>query len=156
MKIKQHGVAYICKISILTVTLLVFSAAVAVSAEFVSVNKDGVNVRSGPSTSNNVLFKLPLGYPLKVIAKEDKWLNVSDFEGDKGWIFGTLVSKTPFVIVTVKEGNVRSGPGTNFDRVGSVTREVILKKLEQKGSWIKVSHPRLTGWVHAKLVWPQT
>lgn len=154
MKIKQQGMAYIFKVSILTVALLICSAAAVLSAEFVSVNRDGVNVRSGPSTDNKVLFKFPVGYPLKVIGKQGDWLKISDFEGDKGWIFGALVSKTPFVIVTVKDGNVRSGPGTNFDRVGSVTREVILKKLEQQGSWIKVSHPRLSGWVHSKLVWP--
>jgi SH3-like domain-containing protein len=154
MKIKQNGIAYIFKISMLTVALVAWSATIALSAEFVSVNKDGVNVRSGPSTSNEVLFKFPLGYPLKVIDRQDKWLKVSDFEGDKGWIFETLVSKTPYVIVKVKEGNVRSDPGTNFAKVGSVAREVILKKLEQQGSWIKVSHPRLTGWVHDTLVWP--
>lgn len=154
MKIKQQGMVYIAKISTLAVMLIIGSVTVALSAEFVSVSKDGVNVRSGPSTSHQILFKFPAGYPLKVIGRQGKWLKISDFEGDKGWIFSTLVNTTPFVIVTVKEGNVRSGPGTNFDRVGSVTREVILRKLEQKGSWVKVSHPRLTGWVHTKLVWP--
>ncbi len=154
MKIKQQGLAYIFTISILAIMMVIGSAAVVVAAEFVSVNRDEVNVRSGPSTTNQILFKFPAGYPLKVIGRQGEWLKISDFEGDKGWIFGPLVSTAPFVIVQVENGNVRSGPGTNFDRVGNVTREVILRKLEEQGSWVKVSHPRLTGWVHEKLVWP--
>jgi hypothetical protein len=27
-------------------------------------------------------------------------------------------------------------------------------QVEQKGDWVKVSHPDLTGWVHKDLVWP--
>ena len=100
------------------------------------------------------MFQLPAGYPLKVLAHEGKWLKVSDYENDKGWIFSSLVSKTPYVIVKVKEGNVRSGPGTKYDKVGKVVRDVILKRTERKGDWVKISHPRLTGWIHKTLVWP--
>ncbi len=134
--------------------VVLVSATGSLAAEFVSVSKDEVNVRSGPSVKNELIFKLPKGYPLKVLDKKDKWLKVSDFENDKGWIYGSLVSKTPYVIVKVKEGNIRSGAGTNYDKVGTVTREVILKKLDKKGDWIKVSHPEVTGWIHSDLVWP--
>jgi uncharacterized protein YraI len=54
----------------------------------------------------------------------------------------------------VKDGNVRSGPGTRYDKVGKVVREVILKQVDRKGDWIKVSDPRLTGWIYKNLVWP--
>ena len=126
----------------------------AQAAEFVSVVKDGVNLRSGPDTKYEVLFQLPSGYPLKVLAHKGNWLKVSDYENDKGWIHKNLVSKTPYVIVTVKQGNVRSGPGTKYSKVGRVERDVILKRVGRKGDWIKVSHPQLTGWIHKKLLWP--
>ncbi len=58
------------------------------------------------------------------------------------------------MIVKVKEANVRSGAGTNYKKVGSVMREVILKKVDRKGDWIKIKHPQLTGWLHKKLIWP--
>ena len=73
---------------------------------------------------------------------------------DQGWIFAPLVSNTKYVIVTVKEGNVRSGPGINYKKVGSVVREVILKKVKQDGDWVQVDHPKLKGWLHRKLIWP--
>ena len=151
---RSKGIKQMVKISGLLTVLVIFSAVTVMAADFVSVKKDGVNLRSGPTTSDDILFQLPAGYPLKVLARKGKWMKVSDFENDKGWIFNTLVSTTPYVIVKVKEGNVRKGPGTNYPKVGSVAREVILKKIERKGEWIKVSHPKITGWLHSTLIWP--
>jgi SH3-like domain-containing protein len=131
-----------------------FALGTALAAEYVSVVKDGVNLRSGPKTDAPVLYQLPAGYPLEVLSKEGQWLKVSDYEGDKGYITEALVSKTPYVIVKVKECKVRSGPSTNDPVVGNGVKDVIFKKGEQKGDWIKVTHPELTGWVHKDLVWP--
>ncbi len=137
--------------------LLTFSALIAVSAmaaDYVSVNNNGVNLRSAPDTHSSILYELPAGYPLKVLKRKGNWLKVSDFENDKGWIFSSLVSKSNYVIVKVKEGNVRSGPGKNYQKVGTVAREVILQRLKTKGDWVKVRHPRLTGWIYKTLLWP--
>ena len=142
------------RIGVLAAALVGALTVSAMAAEFVSVVKDGVNLRSGPETKHEILFQLPAGYPLKVLARQGEWLKVSDYENDKGWIFAGLVSKTRYVIVKVKEGNVRSGPGTKYDKVGKVVRDVILKRTERKGDWVKSSHPQLTGWLHKTLVWP--
>ena len=53
-----------------------------------------------------------------------------------------------------KEGNVRSGPGVNYGKVGNVVRDVILQQTGREGDWIKFQHPQLKGWIHRKLVWP--
>lgn len=151
---RSTGIQALTKSVVMAASIVLFATASVMAAEFVSVVKDGVNLRSGPATNNEVLFQLPAGYPLKVLARKGKWLKVSDFENDKGWVFKTLVSRTPYVIVNVKECNARSGPGTGFKKVGTLAREVILKKIGRKGEWVKVSHPQLTGWVHSKLVWP--
>lgn len=143
------------RICILTAVLAIMMTGVLEAAEFVSVVKDGVNLRSGPTTSHEILFQLPAGYPLKVLEREKKWIKVSDYENDKGWIYASLVSQTSYVIVKVKEGNVRSGPGTSYDKIGKVVRDVILKKVSTKGDWFKVRHPELTGWIYHTLVWPK-
>ncbi len=143
------------RVCFLTAALAIMLSGVASAAEFVSVVKDGVNLRSGPATSHEVLFQLPAGYPLKVLSRDKKWIKVSDYENDKGWIYASLVSKTSYVIVKSDEGNVRSGPSTSYDRIGKVVRDVILKKVDKKGDWLKVSHPELTGWIYRNLVWPR-
>ena len=124
------------------------------AAEYVSAARDGVNLRSGPDANANVLFQLPAGYPLEVLGKQGGWYKVSDYEGDKGWIQESVVNKTPYVIIKVKECKIRSGPSTSEKVVGSGVKDVILARVEKKGDWIKVSHPNLTGWVHKDLVWP--
>ena len=124
------------------------------AAEYVGPTKDGVNLRSGPDTNSTVLYQLPAGYPLEVLGKQGSWYKVSDYEGDKGWIQDSVVNKTPYVIVKVKECKIRSGPKLSEKVVGNGVKDVILAKVEQKGEWIKVSHPNVTGWVHKDLVWP--
>jgi SH3-like domain-containing protein len=143
------------RVCTLTAVLAVMLSGVAGAAEFVSVVKDGVNLRSGPTTTHEILFQLPAGYPLKVLERDKKWIKVSDYENDKGWIYAGLVSEASYVIVNTNEGNVRSGPGTSYDKIGKVVRDVILKKVETEGDWFKVSHPELTGWIYRNLVWPK-
>jgi len=138
----------------LTVLASACVVASAFAGEYMSVVKDGINLRSGPDVKKEVLYQLPAGYPLEVIERKGQWLKVSDFEGDKGWIQESMVNKTPHVIVKVKECKVRSGPGNKEKVVGSGVREVIFTKVDQKGDWIKISHPDLNGWIQKDLVWP--
>jgi len=151
---ENHILKQRVKVAMLTSAFICATTVSAMAAEFVSVIKDNVNLRAGSDTKNAVLFQLPQGYPLKVLATKGKWLKVSDYEGDKGWIFSTLTSKEPYVIVKVKEGNVRSGPSTKSEIVGKVVRDVIVRTTERQGDWVKISDPQLTGWVHKQLVWP--
>ncbi|XOF35237.1 MAG: SH3 domain-containing protein [Candidatus Electrothrix sp. YB6] len=144
-----------CVLSGALLSLIYINAGAAAAADFVSVKKNGVRLRSGPGTKYEVLFELPSGYPLKVLKRREKWLKVADYERDKGWIYAGLVSKAPYVIVTVDECNIRSGPGTNYDKVGKAVRDVILKIQDREGDWLKIQHPELTGWIYRKLVWPQ-
>ena len=130
------------------------SLSTVLAAEYVSVSKDGINMRSAPNTNSEVLFQLPIGYPLEVLGKEGQWLKVSDYEGDKGYIQESLTSKSPYVIVKVKECKILAGPGPKEKVVGTGVKDVIFAKGEQKGDWIKVTHPSLSGWVHKNSVWP--
>ena len=130
------------------------SLSTVLAAEYISVSKDEINMRSGPKTDSEVLFQLPLGYPLQVLGKEGQWLKVSDYEGDKGYILESLTSKNPYVIVKVKECKILAGPGPKEKVVGTGVKDVIFAKGEQKGDFIKVTHPNLSGWVHKNSVWP--
>jgi len=150
---KLNGTKSLTRVA-LGAAFFLMSAVVAHSAEYVSVAKDGVNLRSGPDTKYSVLYELPEGYPLKVMSRNGQWIKVSDFENDQGWVFSPLVTSNTHVIVTVKEGNVRSGPGINNEKTGEVVREVLLRKVGKQGDWIQFDHPKLKGWIHRKLVWP--
>ncbi|MCD6533310.1 MAG: SH3 domain-containing protein [Deltaproteobacteria bacterium] len=77
-----------------------------------------------------------------------------DFEGDNGWVYKSLLSRTTTVITTVKNCNVRSGPGTKNRILFIVDREVPLKVLKRQGRWLRIAHEDGDkGWIHASLVW---
>lgn len=142
------------KIFSMNVLASALALSTALAGEYMSVVKDGVNLRSAPNTNAEVLFQLPVGYPLEVLGKEGQWLKVSDYEGDKGYIQESLVNKTPHVIVKAKECKILNGPGPKEKVVGNGVKDVIFAKGEQKGDYIKITHPNLTGWVHKNAVWP--
>ena len=65
-----------------SVHLLAWSVLVtgAQAAEYLSVAKDGINLRSGPDNNSTALYQLPAGYPLEVISRQGQWMKVSDYE----------------------------------------------------------------------------
>jgi len=141
-------------VTLVTVCLLFSSSGFA--AEYVSVKKDNVNVRTGPGTDNPVSMELFEGYPLRVVKKQGDWLKIIDFENDSGWIHKSLVTKGDTVIVNAKKSvNMRSGPTTKDSVVADIERGVVLTKITRKGKWTQVRHASGTvGWVYNPLLWP--
>ena len=137
----------------LSFALVLLSVAV-VNAEMVSIASPKVNMRSGPGKKYAVLWELGYGFPLQVKQKKGNWLKVSDFEGDVGWVYKSLVSKKAHLIVKKERINIRSGPGKKYRVVGQANYGVVLKTLKRGKNWVKVKHENgLTGWVKRGLLW---
>jgi len=141
---------------VLTCGAIVLFSASGVNAETVSVLKDGANVRTGPSTNDQVAMELFQGYPLKVVEKKGDWIKVSDFENDTGWINKTMVGPGNTVIVNSQKAiNMRAEPATTAAIVANIERGVVLTKISTKGDWVKVKHAKGTeGWISKSLLWP--
>ena len=138
-----------------TALFILSFAAAGLAAEYVSVKKDGVNIRSGPSTKNNVIWQVFKSFPLEVLKREGRWAYVVDFEGDKGWIYETLVTSKKTVIVNVETANMRAGSSTDDPVIATVKKGVVFEPLEMNGDWMKVRYKNeLTGWMHNSLLWP--
>jgi len=134
---------------------LLFQSLPASAAEYGSVLKDGVNVRSGPDTSKEVLWELFKGYPLQILSRKGEWAQIVDFEGDKGWIHTSLLSKQKTVVVKSDTINMRVGAGQAYEIVATVKYGVVFSPLEKDGEWVRVKHEDgTTGWIHEKLLWP--
>ncbi len=138
---------------------LAFVASLAVASpsmaqRMVSIASKEVNMRTGPGTGYGTDWTLGHGYPLKVIGRQGKWLKVSDFENDKGWVYGPLTGSTPMHIVKVKVANMRSQPTMDSRIVGKVAYGNVLKTLERRESWVKVQREGgLRGWIAKRLLW---
>ena len=127
-----------------------------VAADYVSIKKDNVNIRTGPGTDSPVSMELFTGYPLKVESKKGDWLKISDYEKDTGWIHSSMVIPNKNVIVAAtKSANMRNTPDTKAAVVADIERGVVLSVVSVKGKWKQVKHSSGTvGWVHETLLWP--
>lgn len=132
---------------------LVAPAPVA-AADRVSVDVPVANVRSGPGTGNQALWKVEKFHPLEVIQRSGQWIEFRDYEGDRAWIYAPLVSETDAVIVRRENCNVRSGPGTDNPVQFVAERGVPFRAQERNGNWIRIQHADGDeGWIHESLVW---
>lgn len=138
--------------------ILIFTFGIALSAgasEYVIVNKDGVNIRSGPSSKSEILWEVFQNFPLRVLKRKGKWVKTVDFEGDTGWVYSPLLSNGNMVIVKVDAANMRIGASTDYEIIATVKYGVVFKPLSRKGEWVKVQHKDGTiGWLHETLLWP--
>lgn len=136
--------------------VFLFSVISAHSAEYLSVVKDAVNVRTGPGTDKPVYMELFKDYPLQVVERSGEWIKVKDFENDTGWIHSSLTRKGSTVIVRANNKvNMRSGPGTQNGVVANIANGVVLDEIQRKGKWVNVRHLSGTeGWIYAPLLWP--
>lgn len=53
--------------------------------------KENCNIRSGPGTKYNIEFKTERGVAFKVLKEKGSWIYVQHADGDKGWIYKSLV-----------------------------------------------------------------
>ena len=126
----------------------------AVGSERLAVTSRIANIRGGPGTTFDIIWKAETYYPIEVIERRGKWIRFKDFEGDKGWIHRSLVGDLPTVITTRPVCNIRSGPGTKHDKLFTVENGVPFKVLEKKGNWLRVEHADGDrGWIHRSLIW---
>jgi SH3-like domain-containing protein len=146
------------KIATLVATCLMVLTTQAVQAQpaqqMVSVKGSMLNMRSGPSTNTDVLWELQRGYPLQVVQRKNRWVQVRDFEGDTGWVASSLTGRTPHHVVKVNNANLRKGPGTQHRIVGKANYGELLRTKEKRGGWVRVERPTGdNGWISKKLLW---
>ncbi len=141
------------KIFCFTLLALVLCVGAA-SAEQLSVAVNKANVRSGPGKNHEVLWCAHKYTPVNIVKTSGNWYEIRDFEGDKGWIYRSLLKEIPAVTVRVTLVNVREGPGRQFRVLFMADKGVSFKVLKRKKKWLEVQHADgEVGWIHKNLVW---
>lgn len=125
------------------------------------VTASSINVRSGPGTNFPSIGGLTLNTRVNVLEKSGLWYRIH-FGSLIGFVHGDFLRVTisPTVtnnmpnqslgtaVVTVSSLNVRTGPGTQFARVGTLSLNNQIQLLEHHGAWYRVQSGRLNGFVH--------
>lgn len=149
MRENTHEVVIIRRIVtffFLTLTFLALSlrvdAASAIKAGTVTTSAGSLNVRTQPSTGAAVAASLKKGSYITLHARSGDWWKVEYDKGRFGYCHAdyiTVVQGTA-VTVNVRSGslNVRSGPGTQYNRIASVYAGEPVWKLSASGGWSRI------------------
>ena len=124
------------------------------NANFLSLKKDEVNVRVGPSKDYPIKFTYKKKYlPLQILDKFENWKKIKDFENNSGWIHTSLLSKKKSAIniknnsILYKKPTIFSEPIAKLE----TGRLVLIKKCKVK--WCKITSEKYTGWIKKNYLW---
>lgn len=129
-----------------------------------------LNLRSGPGTNYSVKGTVKNGTTVKVLNTEDNWVKITDRStGKTGWImekyidigsgwpsfdedFGEPETQSVYH-VTSTTLNVRSGAGSNYEKVDTLFVGTAFKVLGTSGNWLKIkTFDGVSGWVSKNYV----
>ena len=143
----------------LTVLLLVLApqagAATAAKAGTVSTSSGSLNVRTQPSTGASVAASLQKGRYVTLISRSGDWWKVEYGKGKYGYCHGNYITvvQGSGATVNIRSGslNVRSGPGTGYDKVASLYAGDPVVLLSSSGGWSRILyHGTKTGYVSSQ------
>ncbi len=121
---------------------------------FLSLKKDEVNLRQGPSFEYPIKLIYKKKYlPVIILDKSGPWKKIKDFENNTGWIHTVLLSKKKSAI-NIKNNSVLYKKPTIFSKPIAkleTGRLMLIKKCKVK--WCKITSGDYGGWVLKKTLW---
>ena len=135
-------------------TLNIFNTSADEKLNFLSLKKNKVNVRQGPSFNYPIKFIYKKKYlPLIIVDKSDSWRKIKDYENNLGWIHISQLSKIKSVIniknnaILYKKPTIYSKPIAKIES----GRLFVIKKC--RNTWCKVKSENYIGWVIKSNLW---
>ena len=133
--------------------LLFFTNVSFANEIFVSLKKNKVNVRYGPSFESDIKYVYKkINLPLKQIDKKENFRRIIDLKNNSGWIHISQLKKSNSVIAT--KDKVLFKKPTSFAKPIAQIKEgrlLIIEKCEQ--NWCKVSSEEFEGWIKTDNIW---
>ena len=129
--------------------------AYADSVEYRLITGDYVNFRKGPSTSYSSLGQLNKGDKVEYISVSGSWTKVK-YNGQTGYVYSQYVSqvnseaKTEVKYVNCSALNVRSGAGTSYSIITTITKDTKVEVISTSNGWSKIKVGTTTGYVSSK------
>jgi len=133
--------------------LLFFTHISFANEIFVSLKKNKVNVRYGPSFESDIKYVYKkINLPLKQIDKKENFRRIIDLKNNSGWIHISQLKKSNSVIAT--KDKVLFKKTTSFAKLIAQIKEgrlLIIEKCEQ--NWCKVTSEEFEGWIKTDDIW---
>ena len=133
--------------------LLFFNNYVFANEFFVSLKKNKVNVRYGPSFESDIKYVYKkINLPLKQIDKKENFRRIIDMKNNSGWIHVSQLKNNNSVISTDLKILFKK-PSSFAKPIAQLKKGRLLIIKECKKKWCKVKTGKFTGWVDKKNLW---
>jgi SH3-like domain-containing protein len=141
------------KFNLLIFIFLFFSFNVSSEEIFLSLKKNKVNVRYGPSFNSPVKFIYKkINLPIKQIDKKENWRRIIDFKNNSGWIHWSQL-KTINSVISLNEMILFKKPSNFSKPLAKIQtgRVLILQKCIE--GWCKIKSANFKGWIKKDNIW---
>jgi SH3-like domain-containing protein len=121
--------------------------------KFVSLKKDKVNVRYGPSMDSPIKYIYrKKNLPIKQIDKKENWKRIIDLKNNSGWIHSRMLKSANSIIIL--ENKILFKKPSNFSKPIvrlEKGRLLIIKKCQN--GWCQVKTNSYSGWIKTDNIW---
>tara|TARA_B100001057_G_scaffold500458_1_gene615651 strand:+ start:1436 stop:1888 length:453 start_codon:yes stop_codon:yes gene_type:complete len=120
---------------------------------FLSLKKNKVNVRYGPSFSSPIKFVYKkINLPLKQIDKKENWRRVVDLKNNSGWIHWSQLK--PINSVINIENKILFEKPTIFSKpIAKIINGRLLVIEKCSDGWCKIKSDKYKGWIKNDNIW---
>jgi SH3-like domain-containing protein len=133
--------------------LILFS----VSADALCVSSSKTHLRSGPGSRFPITWTVLRYTPLMEISRNGSWIQVSDVDGIKHWVYGANVSRSMIcVTVAVPQIRLRKSPDPNAEvsEIKFADKYSSFRRIDVRGEWVEVeSFWGETFWLPLRVLW---
>ena len=126
----------------------------AISEEiFLSLKKNKVNVRYGPSFESPIKFIYKkINLPIKQIDKKENWRRIIDFKNNSGWIHSSQLKKVNSLIPL--EDKILFKNPSNFSKpIAKIKKGRVLLLIKCENNWCKIKTDKFKGWIKTQNIW---
>ena len=142
-------------IKILVFFFLLFFSVSNAEDIFLSLKKDKVNVRYGPSFESPVKYIYKkVNLPIKQIDKKENFRRIIDFKNNSGWIHISQLKKINSII-PLKDKILFKKPSFFSKPLATIKKGRVLVVRECKDNWCKINTQKFKGWIENKDIWGQ-
>jgi|TARA_B100001093_G_scaffold73029_1_gene63597 SH3-like domain-containing protein len=133
--------------------ILLFISAGQCAEVFLSLKKNKVNVRYGPSFESDIKYVYKKkNLPIKQIDKKENFRRILDFKKNSGWIHISQLKKNNSVIATSDKVLFKKS-STLSEPIALIKKGRLLIVEKCQDFWCKVNTDDFSGWINKKDIW---
>ena len=123
---------------------------------FLSLKKNKVNVRYGPSFDSPIKFVYKkINLPIKQIDKKENWKRIIDLKNNSGWIHTSQLK--PISAIITLEDKILFNKSSNFSKpLAKIQKGRLLLIQKCSLEWCKIKSGRFKGWIKIDNIWGTT